>query len=354
MRLAYIVNVFPKISETFIAHEVAELLRRGVEVEIFSLRNPQETLRHEVISRTGLEKRVHYRVEEFAGLIKGFEPNLLHAHFATEPTAAAWEFSRHLQIPFTFTAHGYDIRRKPPADFRERALAAARVITVSQANANYLVDNFQVPKEHISIIPCGVDLNLFKPACARPCEDAPLVLCVARHVKVKNLTLLLEACSILVGRGVSFQCAMIGDGPLRQELEATRAKLGLETVVQMPGSASQEQVLRWLQQAAAAVLTSENEGMPVALMEAAACGVPAVAPAVGGIPELIADGVTGFLTPAGDPEALAAVLQRLLEDSALRKQMSAAALLRANRLFSLSAQVNSLLKTWSAILNAHE
>src|SRR5437899_9388343 len=322
-RVAYVVNVFPKLSETFIAWELAELRRRSVEVCILSLRPPDEELRHEIVAEAGLGERVVYDPKEFRAALLEFQPELLHAHFATKPAAAAQELAAELRVPFTFTAHRYDIYDKAPADFADRAAAAAAVVTVSEANARYIVKNFGVPTAHIHVIPCGVDGERFSPHGER--LEPPHVVCVARLRPVKNLGLLLEACASLRARGVQFRCALIGDGPCRDELEAMRARLGLARVVELAGAAEQAEVLAWWQRATVAVLTSESEGMPVSLMEAAACGVPAVAVAVGGIPELIDDGVTGFLTPPGDAGRSAAALERLLCDPDLVARLGAAA-----------------------------
>lgn len=391
-RVAYLVNVFPKLSETFIAGELAELRRRGVELRVLSLRQPTESVRHEFIARVGLDEITCYDPGRFRVLLREFRPQLLHAHFATEPTAAAREWANELGVPFTFTAHGYDIRRKPPPDFAGRAATARAVITVSDANARYIARAFGVPREHIRVIPCGVDTERFRPAagagrlpkmnsgprlrqCApgrgdsvgrvvseplvaddgdRPDSPAPrklpLIVCVARHVKVKNLGLLLEACARLRDNNAEFSCAMVGDGPLRGELEAMCRRLGLDKLIEFTGALPQADVLKWWQRASVSVLTSENEGMPVCLMEAAACGVPAVATAVGGVPELIEDGVTGLLAPPGDAVALADALGKLLGDSSLAARMGAAARRRAEVHFSVSRQVDRLLALWRELL----
>src|SRR6266496_550024 len=144
-RVAYVVNVFPKLSETFIATELAELRRRGIELRVLSLREPKESLRHEIIAQAGLDAVTCYRPEEFAKRLAEFTPQLIHAHFATEPTAMARELADRLDLPFTFTAHGYDIHRKAPPDFAERAAAARAVVTVSQANARFIAQTFGVP-----------------------------------------------------------------------------------------------------------------------------------------------------------------------------------------------------------------
>jgi glycosyltransferase involved in cell wall biosynthesis len=369
-RIVYVLNIFPKLSETFIAGELAELRRRGVEVRILSLLPPREELRHDVIERAALDRLTEYEPAKFADVVREFQPDLLHAHFATDATAKAMELSALTGVPFTFTAHGYDIHRKPPPDFHRRAVAASALVTVSQANADYIERTFGVAREHLRVIPCGVDTERFCPmakgnfrtggetlprfpANRQVCPtDAPLIVCVARLVAVKNLDLLLDACALLRGRGVKFRCALIGDGPLRAELEARRNALNLQEHVLMPGAVDQNGVVQWWQQAAVGVLTSQNEGMPVCLMEAAACGVPVVATSVGGIPELIENGVTGLLAPPDDAVSFAATLELLLNDEPFRARMKIAARLRAVERFSVTRQVDSLLQLWTGILSA--
>ena len=181
--------------------------------------------------------------------------------------------------------------------------------------------------------------------------EPPHVVCVARLRPVKNLGLLLEGCAALQSRGVEFRCTVIGDGSCRDELEAMRARLGLARVVEFAGAAEQAEVLAWWQRATIAALTSTSEGMPVSLMEAAACGVPAVAPAVGGIPELVEDGVTGLLVPVGDTQALAAALEQLLRNPELAARMGMAARRRVEERFSLMGQVDRLLALWAELVS---
>ena len=351
-RLVYVLHIFPKLSETFVAGELAELRRRGIAVRILSLLPPRAELQHDIIHRAGLAELTTYDVSKFASVIREFQPQLLHAHFATEATATARELSATYGVPFTFTTHGYDIHRKPPADFRARALAAHAVVTVSAANANYISNTFNVPKEHLRVIPCGVDTEQFCPpnGQSRKAVEPPWIVCVARHVKVKKLGLLLEACAELRRRGLEFRCAMVGDGPLHDELKTRRAALGLEAMVEMPGAAKQRAVLQWWQRAAVGVLTSENEGMPVCLMEAAACGVPVVAPSVGGIPELVSEGETGLLTKPNNLKSLVQALERLLRDAELRGRLGAAARRQAQGKFSVRHQADALLALWSEVL----
>ena len=92
-RVAYVLNIFPKLSETFIAGEIAELSRRGVAVRIFSLRPPRNEPRHDFVARAGLETLTCYDVPAFGNILRQFQPDIIHAHFATEATEKARELA---------------------------------------------------------------------------------------------------------------------------------------------------------------------------------------------------------------------------------------------------------------------
>lgn len=348
-RLAYVVSTFPKISETFIVGELAELRRRGIDVRVLSLKRPEEAQVHDCVRDSGLMERTTYDASVFGDVLDDFQPDLVHAHFATDPTAAARTIAAERRVPFTFTAHGYDVYRRPPADFAARARAAASVITVSEANRRHLTANLGVAPERIHVIPCGVDTEWFSPG--RPESAPPLVVCVARLREVKQLDLLIRACALVRDRGAAFRCVIVGEGPERPKLEALRAQLALDDHIAMPGAADQNEVRDWWRRASVAVLSSRSEGMPVSLMEAASCGVAAVAPAVGGVPELIAHGETGFVTPPGDCGLLADAIHELLVNEPLRCAMGGNARRRAEQRFSRVSQIDRLLGVWSSVLN---
>lgn len=345
LRVAYVLRVFPKLSETFIVAELAELRRRGASVTILSLERQREAIRHRTVAEAGLDEATQYDPSRFDDELRRVSPQIVHAHFATEATAAARGLAERHGLPYTFTAHGYDVYRKPPADFAARADAAAAVVTVSDANAGHIERTFDVPRAKLHVIPCGIDLARFTPGAA---TDPRLIVAVARMNPVKRLDVLLAACAILRDRGIDFRCVVVGDGPCREELLAQRRELDLERLVTFTGPAEQAAVARWWRRAGIAVLSSEREGMPVCLMEAAASAVPAVAPAVGGIPELVADGETGLLFPALDERALAGRLERLLQDARLAATLGGAARVRAVERFSVRRQVDELTRVWEA------
>jgi colanic acid/amylovoran biosynthesis glycosyltransferase len=347
-RVAYVVKTFPKLSESFIANELAELRRRDVEVLVLSLRRPSEELHHEIVDDAGLAERTVYETESFASAIRAFAPDLVHAHFATQPTAAASALAAELGVPFTFTAHHYDIYRKPPEDFAARAARASAVVTVADANVRHIVERFGVPATHLRVIPCGVDTARFRPNGAG--VSPPWIVCVARLSPIKNHLVLLEACAALRARGIEFRCVLVGEGRARGEIEAARTRLGLDEHVVLAGAATQTEVLSFWRRAAIAALSSDSEGVPVSLMEAAACGVPVVATAVGGVSELVDDGITGLLVPPGDAAAFAAALEVLLRDPALGRRLGADARRKVEARFSLAGQVDQLLSLWSEVL----
>lgn len=351
-RIAYIIKYFPRLTQTFVVGELAELRRRGIEILIVSLQRPAEALRYDIIARAGLDKLTVYDHEDFVASLTKFQPQLLHAHFATDAAAAARALAGEIGVPFTFTAHGYDIYYRPPADFDKRAAAAAAIATVSEANKRHITSSFGVPPDHIHVIPNGVDTSFFCPS-PRPREmarEASLIVCVARHEPVKNLALLLEACAILRDRGIEFRCVLVGDGTRRGELEAMRARLGLDHLVELTGEVVQTGVREWWRRAAVAVLSSDSEGMPVSLIEAAACGVPAVATRVGGIPELVEHGVSGLLTAPRDASALANALTQMLKNPRRAAEMGQAGRRRVEEKFSLTLQVDRLIAMWQGLL----
>jgi colanic acid/amylovoran biosynthesis glycosyltransferase len=348
LRIAYVLKGFPVVSQTFVASELVELRRRGIDVRVLSLNPPEQKLRHLFVARAKLEQLTDYGPEAIRRSIEQFRPHLFHAHFATEATGAARMLADERGVPFTFTAHGYDIHDRKPADLVERAAEAAAVVTVSKANAAVLVDA-GVPQDKLRVIENGVDLSRFGDPAGEEREPG-LIVCVARHVVVKGLGVLLEACALLRQRDVPYRCVLIGGGRAARKVAAARRRLGLEDRVELLGYRDHDEVLGWWRRAAVAAPPSVREGFPVCLLEAAASGVPAVASRVGGVPEIVEDGVTGLLVPNGDAAALADAIGRLFADPEEAERMGQAARARAEQRFSIREQVDSLVGMWSSIV----
>lgn len=371
MRLVYVVSLFPCWSETFIVREIEQLQKLGAEVSIVSLKPHSEPLVQ--ADAAALLPRVTYPVSGVAALrqllqrplqsarelwriaagmahapdawartlvvwwrtlgllarVRAMRPQHLHAHWATYPSTAALVLSERLGVPFSFTAHAHDIFVND--HLLARKLRAARfAVTISQFNRRLLAERFGTEAtRRVDVIHCGVPRTPFADT---PRErDPTLVLAVGRLDAIKGFHHLIDACAVLRRRRVPLQCLIIGDGPLRHELQSRIAMREVSDCVTLAGAQGQQQVQAAMCRAAVFVLPSvvtpggDRDGIPVALMEAMAAGVPVVSTAVSGIPELVTHGQSGLLVDATDSELLADSIERLLRDRPLAAALTASA-----------------------------
>ena len=171
-----------------------------------------------------------------------------------------------------------------------------------------------LPKQwsKIHVVHCGVDDEfLLRPSLNIPAE--PRLVCVGRLCEQKGQLLLLDAVAQLAAEGLQFKLVLVGDGPLRGEIEAAIARMGLQEHVEMSGWASNSQVRQHILASRAMVLPSFAEGLPVVLMEALALGRPVISTYVAGIPELVEEGRSGWLVPPGSVEALTQAMRCALQ-----------------------------------------
>ncbi|NJE05720.1 glycosyltransferase family 4 protein [Thermococcus sp. M36] len=246
------------------------------------------------------------------------EFDLIHAHFTWPSGYAAARLSKEFNVPLVITAHGYDVYDLP---FRSRewfrkvkfALDSAdHVITVSKSNFVILVEKLGIAENKISIIPNGFDSNLFRPmdkALARKQlnlpQDKKVVLNVANLVPIKGHKYLIEAIKNVVKGREDIMLIIVGDGPLRKDLEKQINKLNLESYVKLVGAKPHHEIPLWINAADLFVLPSLSEGNPTVMFEALGVGLPFVGATVGGIPEIITSEDYGLLCPPKDPHCLA-------------------------------------------------
>jgi len=208
-----------------------------------------------------------------------------------------------------------------------RAWRAARVIAVSSTLRDLALRTW--PEGRIEVIPNGVDVDRFQPCTHRDSAEVGgemLLVVVARLIEIKEIQHLITALSLLpeVMRKRMRVC-VCGTGPFADQIHAQVRKAGLADRVDFAGLLSYENIPARLKEADVCVLPSLQEGLPLSLLEAMASGLPVVASSVGGIPDIVKDGVNGLLVPAADPVALREALVRLLTDPALRRNLGAAA-----------------------------
>jgi len=384
---AYLFERFPSFGQTFCYREVAELARQGVNSPIFAIRNPkdespqdwdqhivervhylpgEEQLLHEVrqASKKGkLTEEVIGALDEwgrrtdFLRLYQAVYVGLrlqeigirhVHAHFAGMAARTAFWIGKFFPITFSFTAHANDIFA--PRDFEislDKLVDAARVIVTETDYAEkFLRERFPDRGDRIHRIYNGLDLAPFVRADFS--STPPLIVAVGRLIAKKGFADLIRACRLLMERGKSFRCEIIGEGLLEEELREQIAQLDLQGCVELPGAKPQHEIREYLAAATAFVLPSVidpdggMDNLPTVIMEAMAAGLPVISTAVGGIPEMVIQNETGLLVPSGDVAALAGAIERLFDEIGLARRLGERGFQQAKELFSIEKNVRSL------------
>ena len=382
MRIGYVVKRFPRYSETFVVTEVLAHEMAGWEVEIFSLRPPNDTHFQDLLARvrapvrylpsegrrpadfwaalqearqlmpaawTALDAaRGEAAGEVHQALVLAVEVRRrgiqhLHAHFATSAATVTRLAARMAGVPFTFTAHAKDIYHENvrPDDLRRKLTEAAAVVTVSDFNLAYLRDAYGPAAAGVRRIYNGLDLDRFP--YLDPGARPPRVVAVGRLVEKKGFDVLVEAAALLAGRGTSFAVDIIGGGELEEALARQVQERRLADRVRLLGPRPQAEMIRLVADAAAFAAPcvvgrdGNRDGLPTTLLEAMALGTPCVSTDVTGIPEVLRDGETGLVVPQGDPQALAAALARLLGSPELRVSLAQRARRRIEQDFDARA-----------------
>jgi len=378
--VAYLLKRFPRLSETFILHEILELERQGVGLRLYSIMDSAETIVHADVRRVRASvsylpsgKRAWHEVPKahlallkrhpgrylgtvaynlwhrprrtalkhflragwLAHELEAAGVTHLHAHFAHGPASVARFVSQLTGLPYSFTAHAKDIYTSPPASLANKMDAARFVVTCTEYNAQYLA-GLVAPgtAERIHRIYHGLDLRKFG-APTHPAEaaagDMPTILAVGRLVEKKGFSYLIDSMALLRRRGYEANLQIVGDGDIRGALVQQIEAAGLQDRVTLLGPRPQEDLLDMYRHATLFALpcivtdNGDRDGIPNVLVEAMRLGLPVVSTRVSGIPELIIDGDTGLLVPPRDTRALTDALARLLDDPHLRGRLAAGA-----------------------------
>ena len=270
----------------------------------------------------------------------------LHAHWASYPTTVALVIRWIFGIPFSFTAHAYDIYLVPQL-LSAKVRAAECVVTCANVNARYLGQlGGAATHGRIIVNYHGVNLERFRPRASVPHEEIPSIVTCGRLQLYKGHHILLQACARLKQ---PVRCIVIGEGPQRDNLEELARSLGIGDRVEFSGPLPQTEVARLYSQATLFVLASiviESTGrrdvIPNVLAEAMAMQVPVVATSISGIGELVTDGVSGRLVPPNDPATLARVLDELLGDPSQRQRLALGGYRKVTAEFDRSVNIRAL------------
>ena len=353
MNLFYITDIFPCVSQVFISREVSFLERMGARVSILSLHKPQDKIVHEVdqnirarqfygqdlSSNKGLKAFYHLRsfvcnpIKYLVSVKCSTTPGLpymkyafrqspsyckivrdsgavrIHCHFGRQGMLVGWLASRMLGIPFSVTLHGSDVLVDPYERLDLVLKDADLVICASDKIRNIIHSSYNVPSTKTHVIRCGIIPHSFPYSQQLP--GTLKILSVARLHSVKGLPYLIEACAILRDRNIDFECTIVGEGAERATLEEMILRNRLGSSVKLTGALPNEKLPLIYADHSIFVLPSLSEGLPVVLIEAMATGLPVVATEVGGIPEIVQDGVNGILGKPQSAQEIADAIEYL-------------------------------------------
>ncbi|GEM_PF-4552006 len=395
MKIAYITKDFPKLSQTFILHKVFELMRLGHEVTVFtrSIRHPHAhpdlAAMHEFKPRIvripvpdrvrpkdlvrGMAKsspRIDLMVESARKASKIDHPStplmawnkslpflrgkfdIIHAHLA-ELGREYLEIMQILGIPMVVNFRGSDVAidvARWPDRYQPLFQKAPRFIAISE-NTKRLAANYGCDPARISVIPTEVDSSYFEfyDRINRG-ESIPLIITVARFHWIKGLNYALEAMALLKKSGVKFRYLVLGGGDRLDELMMAIRDLDLNDHVELAGEKDRQGVREALYSSHIFLMPSLFEGLCTSVLEAQATGLPVVATRVGGLPEAVKQGETGFLVPSRDPAALAERLRFLIEHPQERLEMGRKGRAWIEQNFSMDRLIPELIGLYKEVI----
>ncbi len=398
MRLGYLYSRYPVISQTFCDAEMLALERQGIELVIGSVYPPLTSLRHEYIAR--LRAPVHYappqemlKVLEENAKASGKWPRQLverhkkkygplakseqrarnavyfaeffarkgvdhvHVHFANRAAHTAIFLKEISGIPFSVTAHGQDFMKDLGSDDLLREICAAAEFVAAETDYSRELLRQRCPDSATKIqrVYNGIDLERFpknasteRGGYSAP-NSVPRIVSVGRLVAFKGFSDLIDACGELARHDIDFVCDIVGDGPLRDSLQAQIERLDLSSRVNLLGSLSQDAVLEKVRKADLFALASTTDAQgatdvfPTVILEAMASARAVLSTRLAGIPELVVNGETGILVPPGDSTALAQALEQLLRKPDLRLRFGRAGRVRIEQHFQIEQTVTPLM-----------
>jgi glycosyltransferase involved in cell wall biosynthesis len=378
-KLLYIIGTYPGLTTTFIDREIRMLRKWGLTLQVLAIRHPvgtsifskeQQRLQEGVVyilpvmrgklllshlyfalfrprsyfgtllylltrPHPDFEARfktlLHFGEGVYAAYLLRDRPlDHLHGHFLDRAAVVTLILSRLLKIPYSLTAHANDIYVNPVL-LREKVMDAEFVTTCTGYNYTHLLKMMEKQLgDKLHLVYHGIDVNNYIPPSVKPQRERPLLLSIGRLVEKKGFPHLLKACRCLKDLGYDFECQIVGEGPLHQELQELIVQLGLEDSVTLCGAIPHEMVIEKYKQAILFVLPcvmaedGDRDGIPNVLIESMAMKLPVVSTYLSGIPELVDDNVNGLLVSPGDEEALTQALANLIDNAAWRTELGEA------------------------------
>jgi len=344
MRILIIIYEYPPIGGGGgqAAKDIAlELVKRGNEVHILTagmkglpskeLEDGLEIIRVKSGRKTAykaglLEMAGYVLAGSIAGWkeVRNWKPDILHVHFAVPSSPVAWVFHHLTKIPYVLTAHLGDVPSGVPekTDRWFRFIYpfthpiwndASQTIAVSEYTRQLALKHYPVD---IQVIPNGVDIEKLNPGTIT-CGDPPRIIFAGRFMIQKNPIQLIRTLAEL--KDLDWDCVMLGDGPLRQEIEAEINNQNLQERFSLTGWIEPKDVVNWLKNSDILFMPSLSEGLPVIGIQSLAMGLAIIASKAGGFIDLVDQGVNGELLDADNTKGYSTAIRKLLSDKDLLK-----------------------------------
>jgi colanic acid/amylovoran biosynthesis glycosyltransferase len=317
-----------------------------------ALTGPRESLTIRAKSILHLAVACHW-----AARIRGRGIERIHSQWIHSAGTVGMYAAKLLGVPFSFTGHAADLFRERCA-LTDKIRVADRIICISEFHRRFFLEQGAAPSQ-LAVVYCGIDVDHFTPRPPRQPDGRLEIRSSGRLVEKKGFADLIAACGVLRDRGTAFRCVIGGSGPLESDLRRRIAEAGLQELVELTGAAiKQERIPEFMDggdvYCLPCVWASDDDvdGLPQMLMEAMACGLPAVSTRLVGIPDLVVDGETGLLVEPGDVHALADALEHLGNDAELRRRMSIAARAMVEDRFNLRTCLGPLLELFGVTRRA--
>lgn len=407
-RIGVFLKGFPRVSETFIAQELALLEQSGLQLQLISLRHPTDTKRHKVHDEIKapilyLPEYIHHEIPRclkawwrarrypnygklkkiflkdlfrdftrnrlrrlFQSFVVASELNseydwLFYAHFIHTPASVARYASILFEVPFCISAHAKDIWTSPRWELEEKIKEAQWIVTCTKNGARHL-RSLAHNKDSVHLLYHGLDLSRF-PSPARTMDgitgdgsdaDSPVYfLSVGRMVEKKGFDTLLLALSRLDSK-LHWRWIHIGSGPLKGRFISLSEDLGIGSHIDFRGTQTQDEVLRAYRSADIFILPcriapdGDRDGLPNVIVEAQSQALPVISSPISGIPELIDNNINGILVAPDSPDELSDAILSLSRDPKKRLKMGLAGEARVHKEFDSTREIQQLLGLFSS------
>jgi glycosyltransferase involved in cell wall biosynthesis len=359
MKIAYVLDEYPSLSETFIAREIAAQRRRGFDIDIWALRAgegaraiPQLSCAQCLVkpfARAFAAARAKYWRHVGAHWAHVAKDDLrgvqhVHAGWASHPAYLAWGAAGVLGVPWSFSAHARDLWVE--GDDLKAKLAAAKFAACCTRAGTGRLQSLTPDAGKVLCAPHGIEIDNYEYRERRASSTPPHVLAVGRLVAKKGFDDLLRAVSLLRAE-YSVSATIIGEGGERAALEKLIAQLELQNVVSLPGACPHDIVIAAMQRADLFVMPStqaadgDRDGLPNVLLEAAACGLPIVSTRAGGITDFL-DESCAELCESGDASALAQAMKNAITNNDESRRRAQVARVRVAERFDADCNIEVL------------